>query len=120
MMSLTFYTNENNTNSIEISDKAYKKLAYSGLEKVVDFKDISIKIEGEDYEINAAELSYDNRKKIIGFVERERQNELVILFENMDNNPTIKEIRENFSYIKYLTEIYKQISDKSNIYFSYE
>lgn len=30
------------------------------------------------------------------------------MIENMDDNPTIKEMRENYSYIKYLTKIYTQ------------
>lgn len=120
MMNLTFYTNKNEINSIEVSEDCYKKLAEAGLENLADFNDIKIQIDGEEYEISATELIEESRKKFISFIEMERQKELEILFANMDDNPTIKEIRKEFSYVKYLTEIYRQFSCQDNIYFSYD
>ncbi|NFI55062.1 hypothetical protein FDA48_01480 [Clostridium botulinum] len=120
MMDFSFYTNKNDVDIIEISEESYKKLADAGLDKIVDFKNININVEGDEYEINAAELTKENRHLIISFIEAIRQKELVILFKNMDNNPTIKEIRDKFNYIKYLTEIYSKLTCEDNIYFSYD
>lgn len=120
MMDLSFYNNKNDVDIIEISEEAYEKLAVEGLDKLVDFKNININVEGDEYEVNAAELTKENRQSILSFIETIRQKELVSLFKDMDNNPTIKEIRSEFSYIKYLTEIYSKFSCEDNIYFSYE
>lgn len=120
MMSLTFYTNKNKVNSIEISEEAYKKLAEAGLENLADFNQIKLRVDDEEYEINAAELIEENRKKFLSFIEGERHKELEYLFKKIDDNPTIKEIRNNFSYVKCLTEIYIQFSCKDNMYFSYD
>lgn len=120
MMELTFYTNKDEVKCIEVSEETYKRLAKCGLEKLVDFNDVKIKVEGEEYEINAAELVAESRKKFICFIEIERQKELESLFKSMDDKPTIKEVREKFNYVKYLTELYAQFSLVDNIYFSYE
>lgn len=120
MLDLIYYTNEQGTVVLEVSEKVYKRLAYAGLAKEVDYKVEKLIIEGEEYEVNAAKLDLGNRRKLISFIERERHAELEILFSKLDDNPTIKEIRENFEYVKVLTQMYNLFKDESNIYFSYE
>lgn len=120
MMTLTFYTKQNGTNSIDIPDESYKRLAESGLDSVGEFKEINVIVEDEEYEINAIELIDENRKKLIEFIEKERHEELKKVFKEMENKPTLKEIRGNLEYIKYMTCIYEQLIYKDNIYFSYD
>jgi hypothetical protein len=103
-----------------VSENTYEKLAVVGLAKAVTFAEYKLMIENEEYEVNAAELNFDSRKKFLLIIETERQKELEKLFKNMDINPTIKEIRENFDYIKSLTEMYKLFKNEDNLYFSYE
>ncbi|MGB4661109.1 MAG: hypothetical protein WBI07_18200 [Mobilitalea sp.] len=120
MLDLIYYTKQNQTIILKVSEKTYEKLAIAGLATEVDYSEIKIIIEDEEYEINATKLNFDNRTKLLRLIERERQAELEGLFRTMDKNPTIKEIRENFKYVKTLTEMYNLFKDEGNLYFSYE
>ena len=120
MLELTFIDKDNTPQIITVSESCYEKLAQIGFSKKVEYKDVCLNIEGEDYNISAVQLNDDNRKKLLALTESERQKELEKLFKEMDENPTIKEIRENFVFIKELTEIYKFLKSNNISYFSYE
>ncbi|MFA1755269.1 hypothetical protein ACDQ54_06390 [Fusobacterium animalis] len=119
MLDLVYYT-KNSSISLSVSDMIYEKLANVGLDKVVKYLNYRIKIEDEEYEINAAKLNSKNRGKFLHLLDEEKQKELEKIFYLMDNSPTIKEFREISGYLKILTELYKMFKDKNNIYFSYE
>lgn len=120
MLDFTYYTRQNQTITVKVSEVTYERLANTGLAKEVTYAEYKLVVEDEEYEINAAELNFDNRRKFLCLIETERQKELEKLFKDMDENPTIKEIRENFEYVKTLTEMYKLYKDEDNIFFSYE
>ena len=120
MLDFIYYTKQNQTITVAVSEDIYEKLAKAGLSKEVTYSEHKLIVEDEEYEVNVAELNFDNRKKLLWIIERERQIELENLFKAMDENPTIKEIRENFGYAKILTEMYRLFKDEENIYFSYE
>lgn len=120
MLDFIYYTKQNETIAIPVSDNIYEKLAKIGLSKVVPYLECKLIIEDEVYEINAAELDEYNRTKFMGLIEKERQIELERLFKQLDDITTIKEVRENFAYIKILTEMYRLFKDENNAYFSYE
>lgn len=120
MLDLIYYTRQNQTIILNVSEKIYERLAIAGLAKEVNYTEVKIIIEDEEYGVNATELNFDNRIKLLLLIEKERQVELERLFKFMDNNPTIKEIRENFDYVKILTKMYNLFKDEGNLYFSYE
>lgn len=120
MLDLTYYTRQNQTLSIKVSERTYERLAIAGLGKVVIYSEVKIIIEDEEYELNATELNFDNRVKLLQLIEKERQIELESVFKSMDQNPTIKEIREQFDNVKVFTDMYKLFKDEDNIYFSYD
>lgn len=120
MLDLTFYDKKNQIVPINVPEDSYRKLAEAGLAKIVNYNEYKVIIEDDEYEINAAELNYDTRKKFLWLIDEERQRELDKLFKQMDSNPTIKEIRDNFRYIKILTEMYSLFKDENNMFFSYE
>ena len=93
-------------------------MATAELAKVVVYSEVKIVIEDEEFEVNATELNFDNRVKLLLLIEAERHTEFKRIFNSLDKNPTIKEFRENFDYVKTLTELYKLFKDESNIYFS--
>ena len=119
MLDLVYYT-KNSSISLSVSDMIYEKLANVGLDKVVKYLNYRIKIDDEEYEINAAKLNSKNRGKFLHLLDEEKQKELEKIFYLMDNSPTIKEFREISDYLKILTELYKMFKNKNNIYFSYE
>lgn len=120
MLDLIYYTKKNQTSSISVSEEIYEKLAKAGLAKEVIYSEVKLIIEDDEYQINATELNFENRKKLINIIEKERQTELEKLFSTMDEKPTIKEIRENFQYVKTLTKMYSMFQADENLYFSYE
>lgn len=120
MLDLIYYTRQNQTVNLKVTETAYERLATAGLAKVVVYSEVKITVEDEVYEVNATALNFDNRVKLLLLIENERQTELERVFQSLDKNPTIKEFRENFDYVKTLTELYKLFKDEANIYFSYE
>ncbi|RGE39032.1 hypothetical protein DZC30_22430 [Comamonas testosteroni] len=120
MLELTFFDTTSTPKIISVSEHCYERLAEIGFSKKVDYKNNDLTIEGESYSINSVELTEENRKTLLALIEGERQEELEKIFRQIDENPTIKEIRENLFYVKELTEIYKALKAEGNIYFSYE
>lgn len=120
MLELTFFDGENEPEVISVSQHCYKRLSEIGFAKNVEYKDITLTIEEEDYNICAVKLTKKNRKVLLDLIECERHKELEKVFDNMDDNPTIKEMRESMFYIKELTKVYKHLKVESNRYFSYE
>jgi hypothetical protein len=119
MLDITFFDNKNEQTTISVSDFCYERLAKIGLSSKVKYEDVSLTVEGEKHEVNATELTDKNRKSLLEMVEDERQEVLLSIFKQLDNSPTVKEIRESFSYIKELTFIYQQLKCSENIYLSY-
>lgn len=119
MLDLTFYHKDHSVITVEVSELNYEKLCKAGLGKLIAPAEKELIIEGEKYEIEVIDLSSDNRKKILDFIEKERQQELESVFTELDDNPTIKEIREKFGYVKLLTSFYSKITNKECEYFSY-
>jgi len=124
MMELTFYQKLNKNNYepeiIKVSEICYERLAKIGFAKKVEYKENKLLIEDEKYEVNVAELNRENRNILIILVENERHRELKKSFSQMDNNPTIKDIREKCNYVKELTEIYDFLISDNYQYFSYD
>ncbi|WP_047795021.1 hypothetical protein [Exiguobacterium sp. JLM-2] len=120
MLDLNFYTIENETFQIEVSESIYENLAHAGLNAVVNYSEHNLIIEGENYKIYASKLNFENRLKLLLLVENERQNELEKIFKTLDEEPTLKEVREHFKYISTLTTLYSQFKNEKNAYFSYE
>jgi len=121
MLDFVFYTNKNESVTLSVSEKTYERLANAGFDKVVPSSPIHLVIEGEAYDgIDAVELSKQNRQKLKCFVEKERHMELKKIIENLDENPTIKEFRDCYSYVKSLTEIYDLFDNENNKYFSFD
>ncbi len=119
-MDLTFIDKDNEIKNISVSDYCFERLAILGFSKKVEYQEKSFFVEGEDYTVLAVSLIGNNRKILIEIVEGERQSELEKLFKHIDEKPTVKEVRSQLSYIKELTEIYKNLKTDNNIYFSYE
>lgn len=119
MLELTFFK-KNEVETLPVSEHCYERLAKIGFSKKVKYKDNHFTIEEEEYSNLSVKLTKKNRKTLLELVECERQEELEKIFDCMNENPTIKEIREHFSYIKELTIVYKQLKLKSNLYFAYE
>lgn len=119
MLDVIFFTKNGQTANVSMDEEAYKQLAKAGLSKVVTYADYEVIVEGEEYEIYAAKLSFENRKRLVEMLETERQRELEELFKNMDDKPTIKEMRGSLSYVKVLTEMYQLFVDDENAFFSY-
>jgi len=121
MMELTFYSKkENEPETIKVSEKCYERLAKVGFSKKVEYKDIKLLIEDEEYEIIATNLNRENLNILIILIENERHKELIQTFKNLDENLTIKEIRENCHYVRELTTIYDYLISDNYQYFSYE
>lgn len=121
MLELTFYKKRNNEPEIiEISEKCYELLADIGFSKKVTYKNIKLNIEDEEYDVNVTELNEENRKILLELIENERHKELKNIFQKLDNNPTIKEVRENYQEVKELTEVYEFFKLDFYQYFSYE
>lgn len=120
MLELTFFNDKNEQKTIPVSQFCYERLAKIGFSKKVKYQDLSLIIEGEECDINVVALTVDNREILLSLIEYERQENLEMAFGALDKNPTIKEIRESFFYIKELTEVYKNLKIEENIYFSYE
>jgi len=120
MLELTFFDVSNEPQVVSISERCYKRLAEIGFSKKVKYKEFPLIIEEEEYDITAVKLTEDNRNTLLNLIEVERQSELELLFNKMDEKPTIKEIRDSFMYIKELTVVYKHMKLDSNMYFSYE
>lgn len=119
MLDLTFYYKDHSVLTVEVSDLNYEKLYKAGLGKLIAPAKKELIIESEKYEIEVIDLLSDNRMKILGFIEKERQHELESIFTELDDNPTIKEIREKLSYVKLLTSFYSNITNTECEYFSY-
>lgn len=120
MLELTFYDSKNEPEVVSVSQSCYERLAKIGFSKEVEYKERTLIIEEEEYSVLAVELTKEHRKILLDLVEAERQKELEKVFDNMDDNPTIKDMREALSYIKELTIVYKNLKMDSNLYFSYE
>lgn len=120
MLELTFFDGKNEPEVISVSENCYERLAKIGFAKKVDYKERTLTIEEEEYSISAVKLTETNRKVLLDLIECERQKELEKVFDHMDDNPTIKEMRETLFYIKELTMVYKYLKLDSNLYFSYE
>ena len=124
MLELTFYRKIDEKNYeaeiIEVSQKCYEILAKIGFSKKVEYKSLKLSIEGEKYDVNATELNKINRDILLIILEQERHSQFKESFRNIDNNPSIKEIREEFYYINELTKIYDFLNSCIYQYFSYE
>lgn len=124
MLELTFYKKINKKNYepeiVEVSEKCYEKLAKIGFSKKVEYENIKLLIEDEEYEVNVTKLNRYNRNILIILIENERHKEFKKAFKNIDNNPSIKEIREQFQYVNELTKIYDFLILDIYQYFSYE
>lgn len=120
MLELTFFDGENEPEIISVSQYCYERLAKIGFSKEVEYKERTLTIEDEEYSVYAVELTKEYRKILLDLVETERQKELEKVFDHMDDNPTIKDMREALFYIKELTIVYKHLKMDSNLYFSYE
>ncbi|MBS7527226.1 hypothetical protein KHM83_11090 [Fusibacter paucivorans] len=120
MLDLIYYSRDGLTKNVCVTDTNYERLAMLGLANIVTYEEKKVVIEGDEYSINAATLNYSSRKLFINLLEDTRHSELVKLFEEMDIKPTVKEIREQFDYVKLLTHLCKEFKDENNIYFSYE
>lgn len=120
MMELTFYNRNKEPEVISVSDDCYEKLAKIGFSKKVEYHEGPFIIEGEEYTVLSVKLTSKNRKVLLSLVECERQEELEKVFKNMDDSPTIKDVRENLLYVRELTEIYKLLKIKNNTYFSFD
>jgi hypothetical protein len=116
MLDINFFTTENTMVCYELTEKAYERLAKSGFGKVTAFSVEELCVEGEEDKYEVAKLEIENRNIYIKFLEDERHLELKKLFGEMDNCPTIKEIRDNFNYVKLLTELIDLFRDERNIY----
>lgn len=119
MMSLFFY-DKDSIYEYEVSETVYKVLATEGLEKVNEFTDKVLTIDGEEYEISVSELTKESRDKYVQFVEKITHNELKKIFNKLDSNPSIKEIRISFASIKEFTELIDMFNEEKYLYFSIE
>lgn len=121
MLDFIFYTNKSESFTFEVSDdKIYEKLAKAKFDKIAHSSLVHMVIEGEEYEVDAIELSKQNREKFKCFIEKERHLELKNIIKNLDEFPTIKEFRDCYNYVKLLTEIYELFNDENNKYFSFD
>lgn len=121
MLDFIFYTNKNKPITFSVSEKIYERLANAGFDKVAPSSLMHLVIEDEEYDgIDVIELSKQTREKFKCFVEKERHMELKKIIKNLDENPTIKEFRECYSYVKSLTEIYELFDNENNKYFSFD
>lgn len=120
MLELKFFSSDGAVNTVSVSEMCFERLAKIGFSREVTYKQVKLIIEEEKYSVYATKLTKKNRNILLCLLECERQSELEQLFEKIEENPTIKEIRDNFSYIKQLTQLYKLIKLDSNIYFSYD
>lgn len=120
MLELTFFSADNEPNVIAVSEYCYKRLAEIGFSNQVEYKYYPLIVEDEKYEIFAVELIKDNRDILLNLIEVERQSKLELIFDKIDEKPTIKEFRAEFKYIKELTLVYSQINENANLYFSYD
>lgn len=119
MMDLTFYKLDNTYYVQEVSDNCYGKLAILGFGKYA-YKTHKLLIESEEYEVDALYLTNEIRIELSKLIELERQIALENIFEKLDEKPSLKEIRDNFIYIKELTLLYKNINNKEYTMFSYD
>lgn len=119
MLDFTFYHKDGSVKTLIVSEQNYEKLCNAGLGKLVISSEKDLIIEGEKYVVDVIELSQENRNKILRFIEQERHKELEKVFSEIEDNPTIKEIREQFDYVKLLTFFYSKISKETYEYFSY-
>ncbi|EJI1281179.1 hypothetical protein ACT21L_004502 [Vibrio vulnificus] len=120
MMELTFIDKDNEPEIISVSEGCYERLANIGFDEKVKYENETFLIEGDEYSFLAAKLSDNNRKILLQLIELERHKELESLFSSIDSEPTIKEVRQSFSFIKELTLIYSNLQLENHIYFSYE
>ena len=121
MLDLGFINEKNELITVEVSEDCYEKLSDLKIYEKVYYKNKDFEIEGEESEsYYVAELNDDNRTILLKLIEKERHRCLNKLFKQLDDNPTIKEIRKNTYFIKELTEIYECLNSKNNKFFSYD
>lgn len=121
MMEFTFYKRKDNEPEvIKVSEKCYERLANIGFAKKVEYENIKLIIDEEEYEISGTKLNHVNKHILLLLVEEERHKELRNEFSILGDSPTIKEVRESYNYIKELTNIYELIKSDIYQYFSYE
>lgn len=120
MLSISFYTKSNSTISIRTSELCFEYLANLGFSKNIPYETKEFTIEDEKYELSVAELNLITRSELTKIVEKIRHRELICMLNNLDDTPTIKEIREQIDDIRSLTNIYQAITDENNIYVGFE
>lgn len=120
MLSISFYTKSNSTSSIRTSELCFESLANFGFSKNIPYETKEFIIEDEKYELLVGELNSITRSKLITIVEKIRHRELIRMLDNLDNTPTIKEIRSQIDDIRSLTKIYQAITDENNTYIGFE
>jgi len=120
MLEFVFYTKKNESITFKVSEDIYERLAEAKFDKVANSLPVHLVIEDEECEVDAIELSEQNREKFKCFIEKERHMELKNIIKNLDENPTIKEFRECYRYVKSLTEIYELFDNENNKYFSFD
>ena len=104
---------------ISVSDDVYQKLSEIGLGKL-SYEDIDLKIDGEQSQVNVANLRIDNVRNIIKLkLDNIRQQELEMVFKNVNaKSITVKEVRDSFVNVETLTNIYKYLSKEDVHYLS--
>ncbi|HBQ8755647.1 hypothetical protein ABLV54_19915 [Klebsiella sp. JB_Kp042] len=120
MMELTFYNKNKEPDVVSVSDDCYEKLARIGFSTKIEYHEEPFIIEGEEYTVLFSKLTSKNRKILLSLVESERQEELEKIFKNINDNPTIKEMRDSLLYVRELTEVYKLLKAENNMYFSFD
>lgn len=120
MMDLIFYSNNESYLVESVSDETYEKLAKAGLSKVVKYSNIALKIEDDEYDVTATCLDNNNRNILIQLVSELIFIELDAMCNNLDDNPTIKEIRESTLCMKDLNTLLKLLKSEEYIYFSFD
>lgn len=103
MLSLSFYTDDNNIVIIHVSEKTYERLAIAGLGKVAPYVATKMNVEGEEYEVNAAKLDFSSRLQFNALMK-----------EQLGAEPA------DYCYSQAITTMMTMFDDHHNSYFSYE
>lgn len=118
MLDLTFIKKNGEIIILDISESTYENLIE--LSKILKYKNIKINIEEEKENILVSKLNFFSRRKVCKILEKKIHCELEKFLNNIDVDPTIKEIRNNINYLKELKKIQDLFKDNSYKFFSYE
>lgn len=116
MLEIMFFTKNSEITKCNVSDEIYERLAKAGFGKIAksEVKHMIIEEEEDDYDVIS--LEQHTRNNYRSFIEKERHLELKRIISKLDSYPTIQEFRENYSYIKSLTQLYDLFDNENNIY----